>query len=160
LWLYFWHRANHAWPVLWRFHQVHHLDQQLDATTALRFHFGEVALSALLRAGVMLLLAVPLASVLVFEVAVAVVSMFHHANLRLPPALHRALAWVVVTPSIHWVHHHALRADTDSSYATLLSVWDRLFGTARRTPLAPDMALGVEGEADTFWLGLLRRPMR
>ena len=46
LWIYWWHRANHEWPFLWRFHEVHHRDRHLDATTALRFHFGEVALSA------------------------------------------------------------------------------------------------------------------
>ncbi len=158
LWLYAWHRANHVLPFLWRFHQVHHLDQQLDATTALRFHAGEVFLSSVLRALVMVALALPLSSVLVFEVAVALFAIFHHSNLKLPARLHRALSWFVVTPSIHWVHHHAVRADTDSSYATLLSVWDRLFGSARRTPRTPGMRLGVEGEVDQTWGRLLLRP--
>ena len=40
--LYVWHRMNHRLPFLWRFHEVHHLDEFLDSTTALRFHFGEV----------------------------------------------------------------------------------------------------------------------
>ncbi len=158
LWLYVWHRANHVVPVLWRFHQVHHLDQQLDATTALRFHVGEVFLSSVLRAMVMVALAMPLASVLVFEVVVAVVAIFHHANLKLPAPLHRVLSCFIVTPSIHWVHHHAVRADTDSSYATILSVWDRLFGSTSRTPQVPDMHLGVEGQADQTWVQLLLRP--
>ena len=50
-WIYWWHRANHELSFLWRFHQVHHFDELLDSTTALRFHFGEVVLSALVRAG-------------------------------------------------------------------------------------------------------------
>lgn len=158
LWLYIWHRANHVLPFLWRFHQVHHLDEQLDATTGLRFHVGEVFLSSVLRALVMAALAMPLSSVLVFEVAVAVVAIFHHSNLKLPTPLHRVLSWFIVTPSIHWVHHHAVRADTDSSYATILSVWDRLFGSASRTPQTPGMRLGVEGQVDQTWVRLLLRP--
>ena len=160
LWLYAWHRANHVLPVLWRFHQVHHLDQHMDASTALRFHFGEVLLSSLLRAGVVVLLAVPLASVLVFELTVAVVALFHHSNLRLPARLHQVLSWLIVTPSIHWVHHHAVRADTDSSYATLLSLWDHLFGSASPTVQTPGMHVGVEGAADESWMRLVLRPLR
>ncbi len=43
-WIYWWHRFNHRLPLLWRFHQVHHLDQWLDVTSAVRFQFGEVIL--------------------------------------------------------------------------------------------------------------------
>ena len=32
-WIYWWHRANHVWPFLWRFHEVHHLDEFLDASS-------------------------------------------------------------------------------------------------------------------------------
>ena len=53
-WIYWWHRANHEIPILWRFHQVHHFDELLDSTTAVRFHFGEVVLSALVRAVVII----------------------------------------------------------------------------------------------------------
>jgi sterol desaturase/sphingolipid hydroxylase (fatty acid hydroxylase superfamily) len=159
-WLYVWHRANHVLPVLWRFHEVHHLDETLDASTALRFHFGEVIASSLLRAVVIFLLGVPLASVLLFETIVAMASIFHHSNLRLPAALERALAWVIVTPSIHWVHHHAQRVDTDSNYATVFSVWDRLFGSRSATVRTVDMQMGVEGGRDVGFLGLVARPVR
>jgi sterol desaturase/sphingolipid hydroxylase (fatty acid hydroxylase superfamily) len=157
-WIYWWHRANHRLPFLWRFHAVHHLDETLDATSALRFHFGEVALSALVRAIVIFLLAVPLASVVVFETLIAVITIFHHSNLRLPPGLEKALSWFVVTPSIHWVHHHAERADTDSSYATILSVWDRLFGSRSQTVRTAAMPIGVEGMRDLPVVRLLLRP--
>jgi sterol desaturase/sphingolipid hydroxylase (fatty acid hydroxylase superfamily) len=85
--LYWWHRANHVVPVLWRFHAGHHLDRFLDTTSAVRFHAGEVPLSALARAGVIVLLALPLGSVLVFETRVLMAAMFLHSNLRLlaPP---------------------------------------------------------------------------
>lgn len=158
LWIYWWHRANHRWPLLWRFHEVHHLDEFLDASSALRFHFGEVLISALARAVVILALGMPLLSVVVFETLLAFNTLFHHSDLRLPPRLERALAAVIVTPSIHWVHHHARRQDTDSNYASLLSVWDVIFASRSATHRTPQMAIGTEGLGDRGLLGLLRRP--
>ncbi len=158
-WLYVWHRANHLLPVLWRFHQVHHLDETLDASTALRFHFGEVIASSLMRAAVIYLLGVPLMSVLVFETLVAMASIFHHSNLRLPAAFERALACVIVTPSIHWVHHHAKRVDTDANYATVLSLWDRVFASRSPTVRTAEMRMGVEGGQDSGLAALLVRPL-
>lgn len=158
--IYWWHRANHAVPFLWRFHAVHHLDGFLDSTSALRFHFGEVLLSALARAGVIVLLGFPFSSVLAFEALVLAATVFHHSNLRLPAGLERALALIVVTPSIHWVHHHAVRRDTDSNYATVLSLWDKLFGSRSPSPRDPRMTIGVEGQGEEGMAALLARPFR
>lgn len=159
--IYWWHRANHELPLLWRFHAVHHLDRFLDATSAVRFHFGEVLLSALARAAIIMLFDIPLASVLVFEALVLIAAIFHHSNLRLPERLERALARILVTPSIHWMHHHAVRRDTDSNYATILSLWDRLFGSRNPHPRRLDMEIGLEGEArDGSLAELLARPFR
>ena len=47
---YYWHRANHAWPFLWRFHNAHHVDNDLDVSTAVRFHFVEIGYSAAFQA--------------------------------------------------------------------------------------------------------------
>ena len=89
LWIYWWHRANHVVPWLWRFHQVHHLDELLDTTSAFRFHVGEVVLSACVRALVILALDIPFSSVIVFEALVLVCAIFHHSDAALPPALER-----------------------------------------------------------------------
>lgn len=158
--IYWWHRANHRLTFLWRFHAVHHLDGFLDTTSALRFHFGEVLLSALARAAAIVALGIPLASVLAFEALLLAATIFHHSNLLLPAGLERALAGVVVTPSIHWVHHHAVRRDTDANYATVLSLWDGLFGSKSATRRAPDMKIGVEGQGEESLAGLLSRPFR
>lgn len=158
LWIYWWHRANHEIPFLWRFHEVHHLDHFLDSTSAFRFHFGEVLISAFVRAAVIVVADVPLTSILVFEALVLIAALFHHSNLRLPPAVERALARVVVTPSIHWVHHHKVRADTDSNFGTVLSVWDPLFRSRSRTRRRPDMPIGVERRAEQPLVRLLVRP--
>lgn len=156
--IYWWHRLNHELPALWRFHQVHHLDRFLDSSSALRFHFGEVLLSTAARAAVIVVLGIPLLSVVVFETLLLGATIFHHSNLRLAPGLERQLAKIVITPSIHWVHHHAVRSDTDSNYGTLLSVWDPLFGSRNRTPRRPDMPIGVEGQAERPFLQLLLQP--
>jgi sterol desaturase/sphingolipid hydroxylase (fatty acid hydroxylase superfamily) len=146
LWTYLWHRANHVWPPLWRFHRVHHLDQFLDASAAVRFHPGEVLISALARAPLIVLADISMLSVVIFDAALLVSALFHHSNIRLPANLERALRWVLVTPSHHWVHHHA-GPDTNSNYAALLTLWDRLFGSWSPTRRTPDMAIGV-GEPD------------
>jgi sterol desaturase/sphingolipid hydroxylase (fatty acid hydroxylase superfamily) len=156
--IYWWHRANHELPFLWRFHEVHHLDRFLDTSSALRFHFGEVLLAAAARAAVILLLGFPIASVLLFETALQLAAIFHHSNLRLPPRLESALASVVITPSLHWVHHHRVQRDTDSTYGTVLSVWDRLFATTTSTRRTPEMPIGVEGREERALLHLLASP--
>lgn len=159
-WIYWWHRANHELPFLWRFHEVHHLDEFLDASSALRFHFGEVAISAVVRAGVIWLLDFPLSSVVVFEICVLTIALFHHSNVALPDWLERPLSKVLVTPSIHWVHHHAIRADTDSNYANMMSVWDIIFGSRSTTSRWNDMPIGVERCQDESLFRLLFRPFR
>lgn len=161
IFIYAWHRANHEVAFLWRFHQVHHFDRHLDVTTAVRFHFGEVVLSAAVRGLYVGLLDIPFASVVIFEVVVLMCSIFHHSNARLPAGLERALSVAVITPGIHWVHHHALRRDTDSNYGTLFSFWDRLFGSVSKTRRWADMPIGLEGEThDLSLTGLLAVPLR
>lgn len=160
LWIYWWHRANHEVPLLWRFHQVHHLDETLDTSSALRFHFGEVLLSTMVRAVVIVAFDIPLSSVLLFEGLVLACAIFHHSDAELPPRLEGVLARMIITPSIHWVHHHAIRADTDSNYGTVLSLWDRLFGSASRTQRWRTMPIGVKGGRDRPLLRLLGIPFR
>lgn len=160
LWSYWLHRAYHEVGLMRRFHRVHHLDEHLDTTSAVRFHPGEVALSALLRMVPIMLLAVPFAHVVIFETALLAASLFHHSNVRLPAAFERGLSRVIVTPSIHWVHHHAVPRDTNSNYAAILSLWDPLFGTRSATKRTPEMKIGLEGVEDESATLLLLAPFR
>ncbi len=160
LWIYWWHRANHVVPLLWRFHAMHHLDRVLDSSSALRFHFGEVLLSAAARSVTIVLLGLPVISVVVFEGLVLAGAIFHHSNLALPSRFETALARIIVTPSIHWVHHHRVRRDTDSNYSTVLSLWDRLFASRSPTPRVLGMTIGVEGREELALPQLLIAPFR
>ncbi|MBI3333070.1 MAG: sterol desaturase family protein, partial [Candidatus Omnitrophica bacterium] len=66
LWMYGWHRANHAIPLLWRFHRTHHTDPALDTSSAYRFHLGEMVLSTLLRLLVIPLLGIRLQNLVLY----------------------------------------------------------------------------------------------
>lgn len=160
LWAWAWHRANHVSPFLWRFHEVHHRDEFLDVTSAVRFHPGEVLISALARAPLLVALDVDLATVLVYDALLTAAALFHHSNVRLPPKLEARLRAVLVTPSHHWVHHHAVRADTDSNYGVLLTLWDRLFRTWSPTERTPAMQIGAEGVRDLPLPALALQPFR
>ncbi len=74
------------------------------------------------------------------------VILFHHSNVRVPPRLDAALRWLIVTPWMHWVHHSNWQPETDSNFASILSVWDRLFRTfgIREDPLK--ITLGLEDD--------------
>ena len=156
--IYWWHRANHMVPFLWRFHEVHHLDVELDSTTGVRFHVGEVMLSAFVRSLFVILLDIPIASVLVAEIMLLLASLLQHSNLHLPSVWERRFGYVVVTPRWHEFHHRARRQDTDSNYGNLLSLWDRLFSTVnpQRTPAS--VGIGVERRGDLPFFALLLAP--
>lgn len=128
---YWWHRANHRIPFLWRFHRVHHADFKMDVTTATRFHVGEIAMSSLLRVPLLLLTGIRLGELAVFETAMLLVVQFHHANVGVGPRLDKLLRLFIVTPAMHKVHHSRLQPETDSNFTALLSVWDRLFRSFR-----------------------------
>lgn len=129
LWRYWEHRLFHRIPLLWRLHLVHHSDTQIDATTAERHH----PLEALLGTAVMLLLigalGLPAQAIGLYLLAATVLALWSHANLLFPAAIDRWLNRLIVTPRVHAVHHSDLRAQTDSNYGSVLTLWDRLFGS-------------------------------
>jgi sterol desaturase/sphingolipid hydroxylase (fatty acid hydroxylase superfamily) len=127
--VYWWHRLNHRIPFLWRFHQVHHSDQFLDFSTALRFHFGELTLSYLVRSSFYLLLGFEMKEVLLYNLVLTGANLFHHSNIALPEKLESFLAKILVTPKFHRTHHSLYLSHTDSNYSALWVGWDVLFGS-------------------------------
>ncbi|MFT7300448.1 MAG: sterol desaturase/sphingolipid hydroxylase (fatty acid hydroxylase superfamily) [Porticoccus sp.] len=158
LWIYWWHRANHSIPLMWRFHRIHHLDRWLDVTSSVRFHFCEVILSALVRALVVVSLGIPLLSVIVFETLVLVNAGFHHSNIRLPKNLEHIVSKLIITPSAHWMHHHIVQQDTDSNYGVIFSFWDRLFGSQSNNQRTADMEIGLKHSQDVSLVQLMISP--
>ena len=162
-WQYVWHRLNHRVPFLWRFHAVHHADRELDATSGLRFHTGEIVLSSVARLAVLPLLGMTVAQVLVYEAALLPVIFFHHSNVRLSADADRSLRWLLVTPWMHWVHHSNHQPETDSNYASVFSFWDRLFGSFRLVDDPRRLTLGLDHADRREWAtlpGMLAMPFR
>ena len=142
--LYLWHRLNHRMPFLWRFHAVHHIDLDLDSTTGLRFHFGELALAAGFRAAQVLLLGVDGKTLRVWQQMLVASVMFHHSNLELPIDFERRLVPWLVTPRMHGIHHSRRPKDMDSNYSSLLSWWDRLHRSLRLSVPQASLTIGVQ----------------
>jgi len=126
---YLWHILNHALPVLWRFHIVHHTDLDLDVTTATRFHYGELIGSVFFRGIFVFLSGAGPMLVLIYEIAFEAANQFHHSNLRLPVKVERIINAIFVTPRMHGIHHSIVKNETESNYAVIFSFWDRIFRT-------------------------------
>ncbi|TXK62185.1 sterol desaturase family protein [Alkalisalibacterium limincola] len=163
--IYWQHRLMHQIPLLWRMHRVHHSDLAMDVTTGVRFHPLEIALSMGIKLGLITLLGAPALAVVIFEVVLSLGSLFTHTDIALPRRLDHAMRRVLVTPSMHRIHHSTLREETDSNYGFHLSVWDRLFGSYRAEPKRDEarMPLGLEEfreRDDQRLLALLWQPAR
>ena len=161
--IYLQHRLLHRVPLFWRAHRVHHSDLAFDVTLGVRFHPFEIVLSQAVKlATIAVLGAAPLA-VLIFELLLQSGALFTHADFALPPRIERWVRWIVVTPSLHRVHHSIAREETDSNFGFSVVWWDRLFGTFRAKPRLPEatMPVGVAElrAAEELGLGaLLRQP--
>ncbi|SDE12071.1 sterol desaturase family protein [Aquimonas voraii] len=163
--IYWQHRLMHVLPPLWRLHRLHHSDTGFDVTTGLRFHPFEMALSMVYKLVLVAALGAPALAVLVFELLLSIGALFTHSDFALPPALDRRLRWLLVTPSMHRIHHSTWQPETDSNYGFHLSLWDRLFGSYREAPRAPEasMPIGLEyfrTRQDQTLPNLLLQPFR
>ncbi len=162
--IYCQHRLFHWAPALWRLHAVHHTDLDLDASSGIRFHPGEILLSTLIKMFAAALLGTHFLAVVAFEIILNATAIFNHANLNIGP-LDAFLRLIMVTPDMHRVHHSPNREETDSNFGFNLPWWDRLFGTYRAQPREPhkSMSLGLNGARDPLQLGLfslLGRPFK
>ncbi|WP_299875971.1 sterol desaturase family protein [uncultured Cocleimonas sp.] len=125
--IYWQHRIFHKVPLLWKLHRVHHSDETLDVTSAIRFHPIEIFLSMLIKFLAIWLFGLSAVTVLVFEIILNGMAMFNHSNARVPGD--SILRWLIVTPDMHRVHHSVYGRETNSNYGFNISLWDRIFGS-------------------------------
>lgn len=142
--LYIWHYLTHKVPLLWRFHLAHHVDLDLDASTALRFHAGEMLLSVPWRAAQVAVLGISPLGLALWQTLTLMEILFHHSNMRLPYEVERRLCRLIVTPRVHGIHHSVVREETDSNWATIFSWPDYLHGTSRLNVPQDSITIGVE----------------
>ena len=141
--LWWWHRASHQIPFLWRFHLPHHVDRDLDTSTALRFHFGELSLSVAYRAAQIVVLGTDPFVVWLWQTILFASILFHHSNIRLPRELERWLVLFVVTPRMHGIHHSQQRNETNSNWASLFTWWDYIHRTLLLNVPQSGVTIGV-----------------
>lgn len=161
LWTYWWHRMNHRIAFLWRFHRMHHSDPWMDVTTAQRFHPGEIVFSSTLRIPVILLFGVELWHVALYDAVMLAVVLFHHSNIVVSSGSDRLLRLVIPTPFMHKIHHSRVRAETDSNYTALFSIWDRIFTSFRTRSDCGTVSFGLDGydaPSSQSLAGLIRTP--
>jgi sterol desaturase/sphingolipid hydroxylase (fatty acid hydroxylase superfamily) len=145
---YWWHVANHRIPFLWRFHNVHHIDPDLDVSTAFRFHVGEVALSAGFRVVQVSAIGLSAWMFVLYELVFQANTLFHHSNVRLPIGIERRLNLVLVTPRMHGIHHSQVRDETNSNFSVVFSWWDRLHRTLGLNIPQSAIVIGVPAYSD------------
>ncbi len=119
--LWIWHWLNHRVPLLWRFHAAHHADLDVDASTAFRFHIGELLLSVPFRALQVAFIGVEVPVLLFWEALLLVATEFHHSNLRPQLSFERWLRLGIVTPRMHGIHHSIAPTEVNSNFGTPLA---------------------------------------
>ena len=125
------HITEHKVPFLWRFHVVHHADNNVDVTTGLRHHPIESVLRGVFFFMGIFISGAPMYAVMIFQTILVLSTAFTHANINMPTWLDKTLGYIFVSPNMHKVHHHWKQPFTDSNYGAVLSIWDRLLGTLK-----------------------------
>jgi len=160
--IYWQHRLFHVVPMFWRLHKVHHSDNAIDASTALRFHPVEIVLSILIKLAAIILFGIPVLAIVIFEILLNATALFNHSNINIP--FDKVLRWFIVTPDMHRVHHSVIVGETNSNYGFNVPWWDRIFGSYVAQPKHghQDMKIGLsqyEG-GETSLLKLLWMPFK
>lgn len=140
---YYWHLLNHTIPLLWRFHNVHHIDPDLDVSTAFRFHFGEIGLSTLFRIIQISIIGVSPFVFLIYELCFTANTILQHSNIKLPIKFERVLNKIFVTPRMHGIHHSQTMNETNSNYSTVFSWWDKIHKTIRLNIPQDKIVIGI-----------------
>lgn len=128
---YFWHRAMHAVPMLWRLHQTHHSSERIDIWSAMRFHPIDIAgWTVLVSVSSILLFGLSLEAALLNAFLANTMAWIGHTNIKTP----RWLGYLVARPENHALHH--ARGRHRKNYADLPLI-DMLFGTFANPAEAP-----------------------
>ncbi len=157
------HFVMHKSRFLWRFHLIHHSDNNVDVTTGLRHHPGDSLLRGIFFLLLIFLSGAPMYSVMIYQTLVVLATAFTHANISLPKKLDHAISYVLVSPNMHKVHHHWKQPYTDSNYGAVFSFWDRLLGTFMKLD-SKDIRYGLDryypNEKDEDFVQLIKKPFQ
>lgn len=153
--LYWAHRLAHEWPLLWRFHAVHHSARRLWFFNTGRFHFVDTAVSILLSQPLLLLAGAPKEVFIWVSAITAFVGMLTHCNIamRFGP-----LNYLFNTPVLHRWHHSMELEEGNRNYGENLIVFDLLFGTFYNPDRSPPRIIGIRDYMPRSFFGQLLLP--
>jgi sterol desaturase/sphingolipid hydroxylase (fatty acid hydroxylase superfamily) len=150
------HRTLHLFPVMWRFHRIHHSDPFVDVTTTYRTHPVETVWRFLFAIVPIWIAGIPATAVVIHRLLQATNGVLEHSNVRLWAPLDRVISQVWVTPNVHKIHHSRERRETNSNYGNVLTLYDRLLGTYTPADRAHTVVYGL-ADADPADAGSLPR---
>jgi sterol desaturase/sphingolipid hydroxylase (fatty acid hydroxylase superfamily) len=130
MWMYAWHRLNHELPFLWKFHRLHHTDQKMNSTTAIRFHILELLFSYPGKAIVCIIAGLQYTPVLIYEILFFTAVVIHHSNIYISQATDKIYSRFFSSPGMHRIHHSIHVSERNSNYGSVFSFWDKLFRTS------------------------------
>ena len=155
------HFVEHKISLFWRFHIIHHADNNVDVTTGLRHHPLESVWRGLFFYIGIFVAGAPMFAVLLYQTALVFITGFTHANISLPKWLDRTIGFILVSPNMHKVHHHWKQPFTDSNYGAVFSIWDRILGTYMELDPS-EIKYGLDryypNEKDEAFVSLMKRP--
>ncbi|MGY4384153.1 sterol desaturase/sphingolipid hydroxylase (fatty acid hydroxylase superfamily) [Pedobacter sp. UYP24] len=157
---YIYHRVMHKIPSLWRFHQIHHSDEDVDVSTTLREHPVETVIRLAFQMVWVFLSGASLSLLLLRQTIQTLSNLFAHSSYRLPATIENIFSKLFITPGLHHVHHHFKMPYTDCNYGDVLSIWDRLLGTYKELPKS-EITYGIDcypNAANANFKGLVARP--
>jgi sterol desaturase/sphingolipid hydroxylase (fatty acid hydroxylase superfamily) len=157
------HLVEHKVKFLWRFHVIHHADNNVDVTSGLRHHPVESVIRGIFFFIGIAVSGAPMYAVMIYQTFLVFYTAFEHANICLPKWLDNGLSYILVSPNMHKVHHHWKQPFTDSNYGAIFSIWDRLLGTFKKLSPA-EIRYGIDkdypNEKDEDILLLLKKPFQ
>ena len=126
--LYWAHRIAHEWPLVWRFHAIHHSVKRLWLVNTGRFHFVDSLVSVVASLPFLLLSGISIDAVIWVSAITAYIGILTHCNVDMECGW---LNYVFNTPNLHRWHHSTDREEGNRNYGENLMIWDMTFGTYR-----------------------------
>lgn len=148
LYIYCWHRfLMHGSKWGWRFHKFHHSDEQLNSTSAFRFHIVEVLLSQIPRIALVYILSIPIELFVFYEAIFLGLNIIQHSNISFGTRLDKLLSYFIITPNLHKIHHSTKLSESNTNFSTIFSLWDTIFKSRKyRSDFGKDFKFGIESK--------------
>ncbi len=149
------HLLAHRIPLLWRFHSVHHSSTKLDWLAGERFHPIDGLWGIAVRTLPFTVLGLTVYEFGAVRLLVGLFDLFNHANVRWR---WRWLGPIIVTPEYHHWHHVDRPEAYNTNFASLLPIWDIVFGTFRLPKDERPERYGIPAEMPPSYLGQMVQP--